>query len=88
MRMPKKWHSPFCKEEKGRYKMILETTVGTLRLGKASEYFKDTNTDFLSNENICKYLHRLATYDLHHSTKKKLEKQFENVKYEVEDVKD
>lgn len=25
MRMPKKWHSPFCKEEKGRYKMILET---------------------------------------------------------------
>ena len=25
MRMPEKWHSPFCKEEKGRYKMILET---------------------------------------------------------------
>ena len=57
--------------------------INNTKLG--AEYFKNTDTDFLSNENICKYLHRLATCDLHHSTKKKLERRFKNIKYEVED---
>ena len=33
-------------------KMILETTVGTIRLGKASEYFKDTKSSYIFNKQL------------------------------------
>ena len=33
-------------------KMILETTVGTIRLGKASEYFKDTKSSCIFNKKL------------------------------------
>ena len=33
-------------------KMILETTVGTIRLGKASEYFKDTKSSYIFNKKL------------------------------------
>lgn len=33
-------------------KMILETTVGTLRLGKTSEYFKDTKSSYIFNKQL------------------------------------
>lgn len=33
-------------------KMILETTVGTIRLGKASEYFKDTQSSYIFNKKL------------------------------------
>ena len=32
--------------------MILETTVGTIRLGKASEYFKDTKSSYIFNKKL------------------------------------
>lgn len=35
-----------------RDKMILETTVGTIRLGKASEYFKDTKSSYIFNKKL------------------------------------
>lgn len=35
-------------------KMILETTVGTLRLGKASEYFKDTKSSYIFNKKLAR----------------------------------
>ena len=33
-------------------KMILETTIGTIRLGKASEYFKDTKSSYIVNKKL------------------------------------
>ncbi len=33
-------------------KMILETTFGTIRLGKASEYFKDTKSSYIFNKKL------------------------------------
>lgn len=33
-------------------KMILETTVGTIRIGKASEYFKDTKSSYIFNKQL------------------------------------
>ena len=33
-------------------KMILETTLGTIRLGKASEYFKDTKSSYIFNKQL------------------------------------
>lgn len=33
-------------------KMILETTVGTIRIGKASEYFKDTKSPYIFNKKL------------------------------------
>ena len=48
------------------------------KLGK--EYFKDRGIGFLSNENICSYLYHIANYNLHHSTKRKLEREFEGGK--------
>ena len=35
-------------------KMILETTVGTIRLGKASEYFKDTKSSYIFNKQLAR----------------------------------
>lgn len=33
-------------------KMILETAVGTIRIGKASEYFKDTKSPYIFNKKL------------------------------------
>lgn len=49
------------------------------------EYFKDRGIGFISNENICNYLYKIANYNLHYSTKKKLEKAFESMSYKVEE---
>lgn len=56
-----------------------------IKLGK--EYFKDKCFGFISNEYICNYLYRIANYDLHYSTKRKLERKFENMEYRLGDDK-
>lgn len=56
-----------------------------VKLGK--EYFKDRGIGFISNENICNYLYHIANYDLHYSTKRKLERKFENMEYKLGDDK-